>query len=264
MRTDLSHFGLRSAFTDHESSSDVLVVTRRHARAGLLPSDALIRDALLSSNEPEFDLRAKGLRFISSGKGNMGESPRTPSVFENPPSRNPFGQIHAKHGNVCVSPRTVSPFLHSCPASGGASSFLPASALPFHHEALRPPNGQDARCVSTTSAIRTNCVYPRFRTLPACSPRLSPCGRRAGSGPLRDLTGESGVFTTPDSLRSIANHTRFWPPRSFEVLPRASAVVSVFFSRCEVDNRTSGIPVASLSSTLLLVKETVREPPRPP
>ena len=54
--------------------------------------------------------------------------------------------------------RTVSPSLHSCPASGGASSFLPASDL-AHHETFRSPGGQDARRVQPTSATQSNCVY---------------------------------------------------------------------------------------------------------
>ena len=60
---------------------------------------------------------------------------------------------------TCTRPRTVSPSLHSCPASGGASSFLQASALSLH-EALRPPGAEDARCVQPTSATRTNDVHP--------------------------------------------------------------------------------------------------------
>jgi hypothetical protein len=56
-------------------------------------------------------------------------------------------------------PRTDSPSLHPCPASGSASGFLPASALSLH-EALRPPEAEDARCVQPTSATRTNDDYP--------------------------------------------------------------------------------------------------------
>jgi hypothetical protein len=52
---------------------------------------------------------------------------------------------------VCAFPRTVSPFIRSCPASVGLSSFLLASALALH-EPLRAPGGQDARCVRPTSA----------------------------------------------------------------------------------------------------------------
>lgn len=56
-------------------------------------------------------------------------------------------------------PRTVSPSLHPCPASGSASGFLLASALSLH-EPLRTPGAEDARCVQPTSATRTIDVYP--------------------------------------------------------------------------------------------------------
>lgn len=56
-------------------------------------------------------------------------------------------------------PRTDSPSVHSCPASGSASSFFLASALSLH-EPLRTPEAEDARCVQPTSATRTNDVHP--------------------------------------------------------------------------------------------------------
>lgn len=56
-------------------------------------------------------------------------------------------------------PRTDSPSLHPCSASGSASSFLLASALSLH-EPLRTPEAEDARCVQPTSATRTNDVHP--------------------------------------------------------------------------------------------------------
>jgi hypothetical protein len=56
-------------------------------------------------------------------------------------------------------PRTDSPSVHSCPASGSASSFFLASALSLH-EPLRAPDAEDARCVQPTSATRTNDVHP--------------------------------------------------------------------------------------------------------
>jgi hypothetical protein len=61
---------------------------------------------------------------------------------------------------VCAYPRTVSPSTCSCPASEGLrASFWLAPCLVSHHEDLRPPGGQDARCVRSTSATRTNCVH---------------------------------------------------------------------------------------------------------
>jgi hypothetical protein len=56
-------------------------------------------------------------------------------------------------------PRTDSPSLHPCPASGSASGFLLASALSLH-EPLRTPGAEDARCVQPTSATQTIDVHP--------------------------------------------------------------------------------------------------------
>jgi hypothetical protein len=58
--------------------------------------------------------------------------------------------------------RTVSPSVHPRPASGGAADFFPASALSFHQQALRPPGGEDARCVRPISATQTNAVHPHL------------------------------------------------------------------------------------------------------
>jgi len=58
--------------------------------------------------------------------------------------------------------RTVSPSTHPRPASGGATDFPPASALSIHQQALRPPGGEDARCVQPMSATQTNCVHPHL------------------------------------------------------------------------------------------------------
>jgi len=58
--------------------------------------------------------------------------------------------------------RTVSPSAHPCPASGGAKDFFLASALSNHQQALRPPGGEDARCVQPMSATQTNYVHPHL------------------------------------------------------------------------------------------------------
>jgi hypothetical protein len=94
--------------------------------------------------------------------------PRTPSVVSRTCKPKPAGQDSLKPGLECVSLRTVSPSLHSCPASDGASSFLQASALDSH-EALRLPGSEDARCVRSTSATQTICVHPHLMELPARS-----------------------------------------------------------------------------------------------
>lgn len=51
--------------------------------------------------------------------------------YREPSSRNPRTELHLVLFMGTWMPRTGSPSLHPCPASGGASGFLPASALSF-------------------------------------------------------------------------------------------------------------------------------------
>jgi hypothetical protein len=85
--------------------------------------------------------------------------------------------------------RTGSPSAHPRPPSGGATDFFLASALSYHQQALRPPGGEDARCVQPISATQTNCVHPhlaRSRLLSQLSLRghpteaKAPCGSAGG------------------------------------------------------------------------------------
>jgi len=99
----------------------------------------------------KIDLRAEGPLLRMTGEGHTGHSPRTSSVVSRTCEPKPTSRTSAYFFKVNALPRTVLPFLGSCPASGGASSFLPASALALH-ETLRSPGGQDARCVRPTSA----------------------------------------------------------------------------------------------------------------
>jgi hypothetical protein len=72
--------------------------------------------------------------------------------------------------------RTVSPSTRPRPASNGATDFLLASALSVHQQVLRPPGGEDARCVQPISATQTTCVHPHL----ACS-RLTHATFAAGT-----------------------------------------------------------------------------------
>jgi hypothetical protein len=107
--------------------------------------------------------------------------------YREPASLDPQAEHSAELLRTAQYPRTVSPSLHPCPASGRASGFLPASALTLH-EALQPPGAEDARCVQPTSATQTNDVHPHI----ACSRLLEPLSR-------------SG---TPRGLRGSARHDR--------------------------------------------------------
>jgi hypothetical protein len=136
-----------------------------------------------------------------------------------------------------LTPRTVSPSLHSCSASGGASSFLPASAL-AHHRTLRSDSGEDARCVQPTSATRTTCVHPylvrsRF-TAAAFAARTS-----RGVWAPRDLPGDPR-FHDLGTASADRHRTLFVPATSS---PR-DASVGVVFPRCRRCDRASDTPVA--------------------
>jgi len=109
-----------------------------------------------------------------------------------------------------MSSRTVLPSLHPCPASGGATGFLPASALSCH-EALRPPGAEDARCVQPTSATQTICVYPHLARS-RLAPRLSPRGHLAESKALRGSTGGTDVSRRPNRFGGSTSDTRYLVP----------------------------------------------------
>jgi len=114
-------------------------------------------------------------------------------------------------------PRTVSPSLHPCPASGSALGFLPASALSLH-EALRPPGAEDARCVQPTSATRTNDVHPsavrsRFARA-AFTARDAP--RQSVAVTLHDR-GNEHFHDARSALASFLRGPRTRCPRAFDL-----------------------------------------------
>jgi hypothetical protein len=89
----------------------------------------------------------------------MHSSPKAPSVVLRTCELSPAGRSSVEPLRTSALPRTDSPSLHPCSASGSALGFLPASALSLH-EPLRTPGAEDARCVQPTSATRTNDVHP--------------------------------------------------------------------------------------------------------
>lgn len=208
-----------------------------------------------------------------------GESPRAPSVVSRTREPKPTCRTSANLEQTSALPRTVSPSLHPCSASGGASGFLLASAL-AHHEALRPPSGQDARCVQPTSATHTKRACTRTFVRSRLAPRLSPRGGPGGSGPYGTRPGIRVVHDTRDRFGELRPDTRVCASRAACGLsardPRPWAFSS-HGARC-ID--ASGTSVASLSSVevrsafalplpehaaLLHARALhVREPPRPP
>jgi hypothetical protein len=89
----------------------------------------------------------------------MHSSPKAPSVVLRTCELSPAGRSSVEPLRTSALPRTDSPSVHPCPASGSALGFFPASALSLH-EPLRTPGAEDARCVQPTSATRTNDVHP--------------------------------------------------------------------------------------------------------
>jgi hypothetical protein len=111
-------------------------------------------------------------------------------------------------------PRTDSPSLHSCSASGSASSFLLASALSLH-EPLRTPEAEDARCVQPTSATRTNDVHPS-----AVRSRLSRAAFTTRDAPQQSVAvtlhdrGNEHFHDARSALASFATTLRTRSPRA--------------------------------------------------
>jgi len=161
-----------------------------------------------------------------AGEGLTTGNPRAPSVVSRVCKPKPAGRSQGNFEKATLSSRTVSPSLHPCSASGGATGFLLASALSLH-EALRPPGAEDARCVQPTSATQTNCVHPHL----ACSrlaPRLSPRGRPTESKAPHGMTGGSDVSRRPNRFGRSTSNTLCLAPFASRLLVTS---VGVFFPR---------------------------------
>jgi hypothetical protein len=180
--------------------------------------------------------------------------------------------------------RTASPSICSCPASGSASSFLPASA-PTHHKAFRPSGGQDARCVQPTSATQSNCVHPYLvRSRPAVA-TFAAWAPHGVFGSMRYCRGK-GRFTSPTtaSVDRSEHHPSpgivpgrprlVWSPRGDHLL-RAWALSSHGAWNFSIEPLTplSPLPLprspnhlrdSSLGRFRVIASSVVRKPPRPP
>ena len=186
------------------STSDVPFVTRRHTRVGIpnirpICCPIINRIPLRRIERRGFYLRARGPCFALPVRARRAKArERLPSCRE-PTSRNPQAVRRGLFRNFRT--RTVSPSTHPRPASGGATDFLPASALLNHQQILRPDGEEDARCVQPTSATQSNCVHPHL----VCS-RLALATFAAGMphgvlGSVRRNRG-SGRFTTSSWIAS--------------------------------------------------------------
>ena len=143
------------------------------------------------------NLRARGLRNALPVKARRTAAQERLPSYRDPAGSHPQTDRASSLFGSFAHSRTVSPSLHSCAASGSASSFLQASAL----HSTRPcdlPVRSDARCVQPTSAIRIETKTHR-RSFPA--PRTTFAIRDTHDDPWssRGMTEGLGVFTTPET-----------------------------------------------------------------
>lgn len=145
-----------------------------------------------------------------------------------------------------MHPRTLSPSLHPCPASDGASGFLLASAL------LVPPPSLATRRRARRTMRPIDFCHPyvllactRTSSVPGTLRRFRDVGAPRTLGSAR-LDRGTRCFTSPNPLRRVEPRHSFGASRSFRYR-RGIASVGVFFPRCRFD-RASDIPVASPSS----------------
>jgi len=128
------------------------------------------------------------------------------------------------------------------PRVRGATSFFQASDL-VHHQALRPTDEEDARCVQPTSATQTISTCTRTSRVPdSLSATFAAGDSLPGLGPRR----ESGEGTFHDVRTASADRHTVRVSSSTASRPGVTSV-GVFFPRYECD-RASDIPVAGLRS----------------
>jgi len=138
------------------------VVTVRHARVGFLePPDTLPETLSLRSVCRALPASQRTSLHPARESG-AGESPRAPFVVSwtlepKPEARSP--RIPVKGGRGARVPFRLLSTRAPRQAVLRASSRL---APWIRHEVSRPPGFQDARCVRSTSAIRTTCVHPHL------------------------------------------------------------------------------------------------------
>ena len=151
---------------------------------------------------------------------------------------------------VCMRdvPRTGSPSLHPCPASGGASSFLLASALLIPSRCLATPRWA-RRAMRPIDFCHLNSLrVPAPRYVSGSCHGLHRVGASRTLGTVR-LDRRTGWFTPPETASADRQG-----PRSHRSLRTNAHRVGfrwmgarVFSSRGALHDRASDIPVASPS-----------------
>jgi hypothetical protein len=157
----------RSLWSLHRavSTSDVLFVALRHARAGIRFRPMRFSGSrVLAEPMSGVDLRARGPLRRRAGESPTGRCPRTPFVVSRAcrprPASHTCGELF-----VLARVHTISPSTHPRPASGGATDFLPASVLA--HQLVLRPSGEEERVMRPTDVCHPN-------ELRALAPRVFP------------------------------------------------------------------------------------------
>jgi hypothetical protein len=130
-----------------------------------------------------------------------GQSPRTPSVVLRVHELAPEDDVLSEsYSDLLNTPAPFRLLPIRARTSGGATDFLPASALLSHRPTLRSTGEEDARCVKPTSATHTNYVHPhlvRSRLAPLVAQRGRPPETKAPD----DTIGGPSVSRHPRPLR---------------------------------------------------------------
>jgi len=167
--------------------------------------------------------------------------------YREPASRNPQAEPALTFLIVSAIPRTVSPSLGSCPASGGASSFLPASALLCisFTESCDPKKGKARDASDQLLPPERYCDCP-YLVRSWFAPRLSSRGHPTESWAPCGLPGDRMLHGTRNaSADHNWTHTAL-PLETSRLATRSSRAwtFSVHGAHCD---RASDISVASPS-----------------
>jgi hypothetical protein len=175
--------------------------------------------------------------------------------------------------------RTVSPSAHPRPASVELRTSSRLAPSRRHQQALRPPGGEDARCVRPISATQTNYVHPhlaRSRLAHAAFAAGTPHG---DSGSVRIDRGTGRFTTSEDRFGGSSVNADLelycltaWRHERGRYLPTALRATEPLapLSRAPVHPHAS---LAFASAACLAVRppfervgtgRRVRRPPRPP
>jgi hypothetical protein len=217
-------------------------VAWRHARTSSVSPDALLVIAPCGAIA-RVDLLAEGPPYTVPVRARCWKiRERLPSCPELA-SRNPQAE-RARTYYRFAHLRTVSPSLHPCPASGGASSFLPASALPSPRDL--------AASRRTRRAIRpTDFCHPNDWRAPI--PRAFPARchgfhRVDASWDLGPMRLDRRIERFHDARSALADREDTFCDFAPTGFPIACERGNVSSRGVLINDRASGIPVASRSS----------------